>query len=123
MGKIIKNFIKFCIAWCRIPKGSYCYKFVKMTYDKELKLPVRITKTCPYWRRIDHLHEQENGYCEYLKRGDYDRNNSDEIFMEIDPKDNTVRKRWKAKEMPIGVGLLWDKCKECGIKEYKKRMK
>ena len=119
MIKKIKKLVRFCIAWFRIPRGSYCYKFVKMTYDEELKLPVRITKKCPYWKRIEDLHYQENGYCKYLGRGDYERNNSDEIFQEIDPKTNTVKQEWKASEMPIPIGLLWDQCKECGIKEYR----
>lgn len=43
---------------------------------------------CPYWCIDDNRPEQENGYCSYLDIGDWE--------MEF--------------------GLLWDQCKECGIK-------
>lgn len=43
------------------------------------------------WHRTSKKHEkQENGYCMYLHEGD-----------------------WQSK----GMSLLWDMCKECGIKE------
>lgn len=55
----------------KIPKGLYCY-------DNN--------GICPYWsRRIDKP-EQENGYCSFLKHGDW---------------------------MVEGISLLWDQCKEC----------
>ena len=45
-------------------------------------------KICPYWS-IDTTHEtQNNGHCSYLNLGDW--------------------------ENP-GIGLLWDKVKECNI--------
>lgn len=55
-----------------IPQGIYCY-------DEE--------GLCPYWSiDKDHL-SQENGYCHFLKKGDWE--------MEL--------------------GLIWDQCKECNI--------
>jgi len=47
-----------------IPKGLYCYTF------KNGKRAV-----CPYWS-TDKVHTiyQENGYCEYLGKGDWDLN-------------------------------------------------
>ena len=56
----------------KIPKGIYCY-------DKNGK--------CPYWDKDLSKPHQENGYCHYLKTGD-----------------------WEAKH----ISLLWDQVKECG---------
>lgn len=46
---------------------------------------------CPFWERNKQFPEQANGYCHFLNHGD-----------------------WQEK----GLGLLWDQCKECGVKEY-----
>lgn len=46
--------------------------------------------TCPYWDLIEDKPEQLNGYCRYLEIGDW---------------------------MERSGGLLWDQCKECGIKD------
>jgi hypothetical protein len=46
-------------------------------------------KPCPYWTKSPNHSEQNNGYCHYLATGDW---------------------------MGPGWGLLWDMCKECGIK-------
>ena len=59
-----------------IPKGNYCYGKTK----------------CPFWDAIEEFPDQDNGYCHYLKSGD-----------------------WQGK----GIGLLWDQCKECGVNEYR----
>lgn len=58
-----------------IPVGQYCY-------DEN--------GICPYWDINGSKPEQENGYCGYLEKGDW----------ELDY-----------------FSLLWDQCKECGIKE------
>lgn len=47
-------------------------------------------RPCPYWSIKEDLPPQENGYCKYLKVSDHDMD-------------------W--------IGLLWDQCKECGIKD------
>lgn len=62
-------------AQALIPDGPYCY-------SKE--------GTCPFWDKISHFPDQENGYCHFLKSGDF---NDD------------------------GVGLLWDQCKACGVND------
>ena len=60
-----------------IPPGIYCH--------------YGLDYICPFWAiQADKLN-QENGYCHYLQRGDWDRD---------------------------GGGLLWDQCKECGINEF-----
>jgi len=67
-----------------IPHGPYCYERLDPKNDgKKLK----IIGKCPYWTLRDDKPDQENGYCTYLKKGDWD--------------------------IP-GGGLLWDMCKECG---------
>jgi hypothetical protein len=72
----------FCIAL--IPKGLYCYH--NLSHYKDGTTYVNM---CPYWKRNTSKDEQESGYCEYLKRGD-----------------------WEVNE----VSLLWDCCKECDVK-------
>jgi len=59
-----------------IPEGNYCY-------GKKGK--------CPFWDAIAEFPAQDNGYCHFLKSGDFQH---------------------------YGLGLLWDGCKECGINEY-----
>ena len=56
-----------------IPHGEYCY-------DEE--------GLCKHWCINDNEPEQMNGYCKYLKIGD-----------------------WMGDH---GTGLIWDQCKECG---------
>jgi hypothetical protein len=90
-----------------IPKGLYCYTF------KNGKRAV-----CPYWS-TDKVHTiyQENGYCEYLGKGDWDLN-------EEYNKEGGV-KGWDGKGNPLPpadaheltMGLLWDMCKECNIND------
>jgi len=61
----------------RIPKGFYCYG-----YNGVL---------CPYWQINKNKPHQLNGYCKYLKVGDW-----------MDD---------------YRVGELWDQIKICGINE------
>ncbi len=68
-----------------IPKGIYCYTGIG--WDSERNI-YRI-KNCPYWSIDKNPHTQENGYCSFLKQGDWE----------------------------VGFGLLWDQCKECGIND------
>lgn len=56
-----------------IPKGLYCYDS---------------NGTCPYWSLDEDRHYQENGYCYYMLKGDWERE---------------------------GFSLIWDQVKECGI--------
>ena len=61
-----------------IPKGVYCH-------DED-----DIRKICPYWHLIPQHREQENGYCHFMKFGDWEGS----FFS-----------------------LLWDQVKECGIND------
>ena len=90
----------------KIPKGLYCY-------DER--------GICPYWRRIDGREEQEDGWCDYLGKGDYEINREDKEVIQ------TTRENGKKIETkihfnkdnppPIPMSLLWDQCKECGIND------
>ena len=60
-----------------IPHGDYCYVL------KEGR-----RNACPFWDKFPNLPRQENGFCHYLKAGDFT-------------------------EKP--TFLLWDQVKECGI--------
>ena len=61
----------------KIPHGVYCY-----TYKDGKQV------NCPFWARDDEHGYQNNGYCSYLKKGDWE-------------EDSTF-------------SLLWDQVKECG---------
>ena len=62
-----------------IPWGIYCYDG---------------NGPCPYLDRDENAPKQSNGYCWFLKKGD-----------------------WNWEEEGNGCGLLWDSCKECGKRD------
>lgn len=67
-----------------IPKNTlYCYT-VKYVNGKRKVTP------CKYWSLNNNKPEQSNGYCKFLKAGDWEDN---------------------------GTLLLWDQCKECGVSD------
>lgn len=88
-----------------IPKGSYCY-------DEE--------GVCYYWS-IDKHHKnllQENGYCKWLGKGDYDLNREKNIsWIEVKQKDGSYKRTegpFSAVELEFPCeSLLWDQVKEC----------
>jgi len=105
MKKIIR-FLKFIFySYHVIPRGCYCSGH-RSIFSKK-------SKCCPYWDKLDEFHYQENGYCHYLGYGDQEINKGDREFLNI--KTGEID---KASEMPFGVGLLWDGCKECRVKDY-----
>ena len=67
-----------------IPEGVYCYEILGPGSSPG-SLHV---KNCPYWDRDDAQLSQEDGYCHFLERSDWE---------------------------DTGMGMLWDQCKECGI--------
>jgi hypothetical protein len=71
-----------------IPYGDYCYIWeIEPKIAPVVFRPGKI-KCCPYWSRNLDKPEQEDGYCAYLEKGDWD----------LGP-----------------CSLLWDQCKECGV--------
>lgn len=70
-----------------IPPGPYCYtqKGDPIILDGIPRIPIQ---RCPYWSLREDKPRQENGYCAFLERGDWE-------------------------DGPLS--LLWDQVKECGI--------
>ena len=68
-------------------KTPYCY--IGIGWENNLYH----IKLCPFWAIDDTKPYQLNGYCHYLKAGDW---------MEFENG---------------GTMLLWDQCKECGIND------
>lgn len=77
-----------------IPKGHYCYERLEAVKDPTLIIPAKIEviNPCPYWSRRKDKPEQENGYCSYMDEGDWEDTSG------------------------MGLSLIWDQVKECGIK-------
>lgn len=91
--------IRFVIAWFRIPKGVYCYS------------GGRGTGRCPYWRRIKDRPDQEDGWCDYLGKGDTEIKSEGDWIITYSKIPEEIGKSVE------GISLLWDQCKECGIKD------
>jgi hypothetical protein len=87
-----------------IPKGYYCYTHID---DKEVH--------CPYWSILENMPEHENGYCSYLEKSDYDRNEDLGESKWLN-KDGEVIDITQPHEIPLS--MLWDQCKECDINHY-----
>jgi len=68
-----------------IPDGWYCYTIVKIN---EKNGHIKINQ-CPYWSIDESKPYQANGYCDYLKQGDW--------------------------EVEYEVTLLWDQVKGCEV--------
>ena len=104
--------VRFIIAWLRIPKGMYCYS------------GGRGTGRCPYWRRIKGRPDQADGWCNYLNKGDVEIA-AEKTFVVTYVRDGLVEgstsrvgDKISGSDFP-GGSLLWDQCKECGIKDEK----
>ena len=110
--EMLKDYSKY------IPKGLYCY-------DEN-------GKDCPFWElKRGEYPEQEDGYCHYLKKYDWELNEEyQKTTILVYSKDNTnkegksVEELYKReidpvtkKSMHFPLSLLWDQCKECGINE------
>jgi len=83
-----------------IPQGPYCYTLTDDGYF-----------VCPYWSIREDKPEQENGYCAFLKKGDW------ELYKDTEFTDLKTGEVTKGEDMPFSPGLLWDQCKECGVND------
>lgn len=83
--------IPIVVAESLIPEGLYCYRPDPSPAATEARRAGRNYPIlpCPFWSMRTDLPEQSNGYCSYLKSGDW---------------------------MEDGTFLLWDQVKECGIR-------
>jgi len=86
-----------------IPEGLYCYSIIDGEHVG-----------CPYHKILDGGLYQENGYCSFLEKSDWDINEEEGMLQ-----------GWRSDGKPIPpvsaheikMSLLWDECKECGINE------
>ena len=90
------NKLQKLIAWFLIPRGSYC-------------------RGCPFWFINRTKPKKMNGYCSYLRKGDWDFYNEmpDTIEVQKRQADGSYKAEWIDKE-PIFGTLLFDGVKECG---------
>jgi len=86
-AKLTQEQLEKLLVWPErfIPHGIYCYRTICEDSTNNL---IHI-ELCPFWDKDDAKPEGCNGYCHYLKQGDW--------------------------ETP--GGLLWDQCKECGLND------
>lgn len=85
---------KSAAAKALIPEGLYCWRHTGQKTEHRLSsgevIIVPEIKLCPFHKIRRDKPSQRNGYCRFLKAGDWMPN-------------------------PHGTMLLWDGCKECGI--------
>lgn len=92
-----------------IPKGYYCYS--RIVQIKGTNPPrFKVIGICPYWSVRKGKPKQENGYCAYLGKGDWDLN-KEQIWIDSEGQKTT------AEELGFPMSLLWDMVKECNIKD------
>ena len=94
-------------------KTCYCYKNLKRISDDNNDNSIRfeIIGQCPYLDCDDEKPYQYNGYCWFLKKGDWEMNGEKEL---TNMKTGEVE---TGDEIGLPVSLLWDMCKSCGISE------
>lgn len=85
-----------------IPRGYYCH-FSNMS------------KVCRYWSLRNDLPTQENGYCSFLGKSDWDINEECGTVEVTHYAQNPHREINKTIESAheFTVSLLFDQCKEC----------
>jgi len=106
-----------------IPKNTYyCYDHLKVTKKSRYKT----IGICPYWSINKKYPKQNNGYCAYLEKGDWDIN-AEKRWTNIYYVDKKKKKHKKTKkryvsayEIGFPMSLIWDQVKECGINEENK---
>ena len=92
-----------------IPKGIYCYEANGLSEDGKR---INNFKICPFWDIDEDKPKQYNGYCHYLKKGDWDLNpwiSEHAIFYNEGVTQNDI------KDLPLSI--LWDMCKMCDIND------
>ena len=98
-----------------IPKNKcYCYNYLKPMKNGRYK----VMGLCPYWSIRKGKPKQNNGYCAYLEKGDWEIN-AEKRWRQIHNKrgKDTYGKYRSAYEMGFPMSLIWDQVKECKINE------
>lgn len=90
-----------------IPRGDYCYSIVG---HNGVKMQV---KYCPYWSLSKEHEAQNNGYCSFLEKGDWELN-KEKVWGSA----SNAKNFQSAEKIGLPMSLLWDAVKECGINHY-----
>lgn len=95
-----------------IPQNTYyCYVY-ETIYGK------RKLRPCPFWRKLDFMPKEQNGYCHFLDKSDAEisfmRNTQANVTYSKNPEEvgKTVSEVF-GENFPSS--LLFDRCKECGV--------
>lgn len=93
----------------KIPKGNYCYKFIK----GKSKCGIPKSKYCPYssWKEINGT---KVAWCEYLELGGLLNGGTDEDYKRLIEFFGSEEALWDG----LPLDLLFDDCKECGVNKY-----
>lgn len=98
-----------------IPKNTlYCYSGSCAPGSKTFKI-------CPYWSNADDRPYQENGYCQYLGKGDYEINREPQTCNVTQSLGNGKYKYIVVEHgvnNPSWFSLLWDMCKDPDCPRY-----
>ena len=79
-----------------IPTGMYCYTCHGYYVGEDGQVRLK-TKRCPYWSSREDKPEQQNGYCGYLGKGDWEEPIPDDF----------------PPHFPVScLSLLWDQVKD-----------
>ena len=111
-----------------IPEGMYCHGKHVPCEDFATTGRMKTVGDCPFWFRIKKYYTKgmprHDGYCVLLGKGDVEINKEAENRKcvvttckggKVDHKETRTYKEWG---FPINsVSLLWDRCKECGLKD------
>lgn len=90
-----------------IPKGVYCHGKTR-------------NDICPFWDIDETKSEQENGYCHYLQKGDWDLNpeyNAESKITYSKDSEDVGKSITELFGEHFPSSLLWDQCKECDIND------
>ncbi len=66
-----------------IPPGPYCYRPLGKGYTGEDGMFVYPIDPCPYWAMAEDKPHQENGYCAFMKIGDWMENGTWHLFDQL----------------------------------------
>lgn len=74
-----------------IPENpSYCYKSIEQSKENPMVFP--ITELCTYWRIASDKPKTLNGYCLFLKKGDWEEDGTMALFDQL--KNCGIKNEW-----------------------------
>lgn len=72
-------YIRYPIAYIRIPKGDYCYVIL----DVDEKTATASIRKCPYWSMRTDKPSQCGGYCRFMKVGDWENDKASLLWDQV----------------------------------------